>query len=202
MTHPATTTINGDRTRPSVRPSDRAPRLRARPHAAEATSSDRSNRAITARRLSVASAVLVLVGGYVHYCLYMHGYLFIPKIGISFLLQAAASAVLAVALLVQHARLHSDRESVIVAQFTRLCAIGLSVGTLVALGLAHTHAGLFQFREIGLQPAPQTIIAIVSESLATVLLIVAVLEGWAATRSQPAAAAVPAPTRRSVREAA
>src|SRR5207248_9364836 len=60
-------------------------------------SSHPRNAASTARRLSVASAALILAGGYVHLCLYRHGYRFIPKIGVSFLLQAASSAILAVA---------------------------------------------------------------------------------------------------------
>lgn len=194
MPHAPTTTVNGDQARSSTRRPDRAPGLHGRPH--EAT---RSIRTITARRLSVASAMLILAGGYVHYCLYMHGYLFIPKIGVSFILQASASVVLAAALLVRGGRIHAGRRSVSVAQLTRLCAIALSVGTLAALGIAHTPGGLFQFREIGLQPAPQTIIAIVAESLATVLLSVAVFEGWSATRYQSVRASV-ASLRRPARE--
>jgi hypothetical protein len=92
--------------------------------------------------------------------------------------------------------------SVAVAQLARLSAIGLSVGTLAALGLAHTHSGLFQFREIGLRPAPQTLVAIVAESLATVLLSAAMLEAWAATRRQLVKAAVATPARRAARHAA
>jgi hypothetical protein len=40
--------------------------------------SDRPKEAINARRLSIASAGLILAGGYVHFCLYRHGYQFIP----------------------------------------------------------------------------------------------------------------------------
>lgn len=202
MTH-TTTAVRSDQARPSARHPDPTPRLCARTHdEPEPTRSNRPNRAFTARRLSVASAALLLVAGYVHLCLYWHGYLFIPKIGVGFLLQATASAGLAAALLVQRGRIQLGGHSVAVAQFTRLCAIGLSVGTLAALGLAHTPGGLFQFREIGLQPAPQTIIAIITESLATLLLGVAVLEGWAATRNQTVPAAVAAPDAGAVREAA
>ena len=200
MTHP-TTVAREDQARRSARRHDRPPRLRARTHEPKSARSNR-NRAITARRLSIAAAALILVGGYVHLCLYWHGYLFIPTIGVSFLVQASASAVLAAALLVQRGRMHVGRLSASVPQLTRLSGIALSAGTLAALGIAHTSKGLFQFREIGLQPAPQTIIAIVAESLATLLLGVAVLEGWAATRKQSARAAVPSPVGRAMREAA
>jgi hypothetical protein len=146
--------------------------------------SDRRHPAATARRLGVASAALLLVGGYVHLCLYGHGYRFIPKIGVGFLLEAVSSALLAVALVVRGRRIHVGRRSVSWAQLTRLAAIGLSLGTLAALGIAHTPSGLFQFREIGLRPAPQTLIAIVAESLATLLLGLAMVEGLRTTPGQ------------------
>jgi hypothetical protein len=38
------------------------------------------------RALGVATALLVATGGYVHFCLYRHGYRTIPKIGVGFLL--------------------------------------------------------------------------------------------------------------------
>ena len=197
MTHP-TTAVRRDQA--STGEPDHARRLRARAHEPDATRSDRPNRVITAYRLSVTSAALILAGAYVHLCLYWHGYQFIPKIGVGFVLQAGASVVLAAALLVQRGRIHVGRHSVAVAGMVRLSAIALSVGTLAALGIAHTSGGLFQFREIGLQPAPQTIIAIVAESLATLLLGLAMLEGWAVTRNQSAPAAVPSSAGRAVRD--
>ncbi len=92
----------------------------------------------TAGRLSILAAPLIMIGGYVHFCLYRHGYRFIPKIGVSFLLQSASSALLAGALVVSGLHLHLGRHSPALGQLTRLSAIGLSVGTLVALGWAHT----------------------------------------------------------------
>jgi len=89
--------------------------------------------------------------------------------------------------------LRVGRHSVAVAQLTRLSAIGLSLGTLAALAIAHTPGGLFEFREIGLLPAPQTLIAIAAESVAVLLLGVAVLEGRSATRNQTVRAAVASP---------
>jgi len=146
--------------------------------------------------------VLILAGGYVHFCLYRHGYRFIPKIGVSFLLQFTSSAALAAALLVRRGRVRLGRHSVALAQLTRLSAIGLSVGTLAALGIAHTSGGLFQFREIGLRPAPQTLIAIGAESLAALLLGVAMLAGRTAVSNQTVTIPGDSPSGRAVRDAA
>lgn len=151
----------------------------ARPEVSRGRGPDRAR---MARRLSVASAALILAAGYVHLCLYRHGYRFIPKIGVSFLLQAVSSAALALALVLWKGPMHLLRRTVSAAQLSRLAAVGLSVGTLAALGLAHTSKGLFQFHEMGLRPAPQTLIAIVTESLATVLLIAAMFEAYVAAR--------------------
>jgi hypothetical protein len=129
----------------------------------------------TPRRLSVFAALLIVTGGYVHFCLYRHGYRFIPKVGVSFLLQFVSSALLAGALLVKGRHLRLRRRTVALGQLARLSAIGLSVATLAALALAHTPRGLFQFHENGLRPAPQSLIAIVVESLATIVLLIAVL---------------------------
>jgi hypothetical protein len=170
--------ITPTRYRPSRRPTPeadgarRAPRT-ARPEGLEAAPADRFR---LARRLSAASAALIVVGGYVHFCLYRHGYRFIPKIGVSFLLQFSASAVLAGALLIRGGHVRLGRHRVALPQLVRLAAIGFSVGDLAALGIAHTPGGLFQFREIGLQPAPQTLVTIAVESLTAVLLVVAMLQ--------------------------
>ena len=165
MPHP-NTSVRYDRSRAMARPPDAAAPPDPMGRRPEALSSPPPKRASTARRLSVVTAVLILAGGYVHFCLHRHGYRFIPKIGVSFLLQFTSSAVLAGALLVRRGRVGFGRHSVALPQLTRLSAIGLSVGTLAALGIAHTPGGLFQFHEIGLRPAPQTLIAIGAESLA------------------------------------
>jgi len=162
----------------------------------------RPNRPRTARRLSAASALLILAAGYVHLCLYRRGYRFIPKIGVSFLIQAGASALVALALLLRQGLLHLFRRTVSTAQLTRIAAIGLSVGTLAALGLAHTPGGLFQFHEFGLQPAPQTLVAIIAESGAALLLIAAMIEAHLAARQSVLLPAVATRRDRARREAA
>ena len=165
--------------------------------------SSRSSTPMTAaRRLSSVAALLIVAGGYVHFCLYLHGYRFIPKIGVSFLLQFMSSAVLAGALLVKGRQLQLGRHVVALGQLTRLAGIGLSVGTLAALGLAHTRGGLFQFHEIGLRPAPQTLIAIVAESLATVVLVVAMLEARPRLARQGIPVASTSRAREAMRNAA
>jgi hypothetical protein len=127
------------------------------------------------RTFGVATAALVATGGYVHFCLYRHGYRTIPKIGVGFLLQVLTSAIVVAALLIgphRVARLAgaahlTDRFAAIL---TGLAAAALAAGTLVAFALTRTPGGLFNFQERGLQPAPQALIALVSEIGALVAL--------------------------------
>jgi hypothetical protein len=199
MAHPRSA-VDQDHRRPAAHQPDGTGGRAAR--TTELVSTGGRGRAITARRLSVAAAALIVTGGYVHFCLYRHGYRFIPKIGISFVIQALSSVVLAAALLVRGGRVRLGQRSFALAQLTRLSAIGLSLGTLAALGLAHTPGGLFQFHEIGLRPAPQTLVAIVAESLAAVLLSAAMFEGRAAIRTPIPVTTVAPPARGSARDAA
>jgi hypothetical protein len=120
------------------------------------------------RMFGIAAAALVAAGGYVHLCLYRHGYRAIPKIGVGFLLQVVTSAIVVAALLLgphRVARLArvahlSDRSAGIA---TELAAAALAAGTLAAFALTRTPGGLFKFQERGLQPAPQALIALVAE---------------------------------------
>jgi len=132
------------------------------------------------RTLGVATAGLVAAGGYVHFCLYRHGYRTIPKIGVGFALQVVTSALVVVLLLlgphrvaraarVAHLAHVTDRLAGIL---TALTAAALAAGTLVAFALTRTPGGLFNFRERGLQPAPQALIALVAET--GVLVVVGV----------------------------
>ena len=108
------------------------------------------------------SALLIAAGGYIHLCLYRHGYRSIPKIGVGFLLTVIASGTLAVALLVL--RGHAGR-------LARLAGMALSAGTLVAFAISRTPAGLFDFREVGFQPSPQAALAVLTEGGALLLLL-------------------------------
>jgi hypothetical protein len=120
------------------------------------------------RTLGVATAALVATGGYVHFCLYRHGYRTIPKIGVGFLLQVVTSALVVVALLLGPHRVAriarvahvTDR---LAGTLTELAAAALAIGTLAAFALTRTPGGLFNFQERGLQPSPQALIALVAE---------------------------------------
>jgi hypothetical protein len=107
------------------------------------------------------SALLITAGGYVHLCLYRHGYRSIPKIGVGFLVTVVASGILALALLV--VRRQANR-------LVRLAGMALSAGTLVAFAISRTPAGLFNFREVGFQPSPQAALAVLTEGSALLLL--------------------------------
>src|SRR5262249_6162638 len=127
------------------------------------------------RLFGVATAALVATGGYVHFCLYRHGYRTIPKIGVGFLLQVAASVVVTVALVLGPRRLArvahiTDR---IAAALTTGAAAALAAGTLLAFALTRTPDGLFKFQERGLDPAPQALIALVAE-----VGVLVALGGW------------------------
>ena len=107
--------------------------------------------------LPLAAAGLLAAGGWVHWCLYRHGYRAIPGIGPLFLLNALTSAALAV--------LVALRRELLV----RLAGL-LLAGTSLAAFVASRTVGLLSFRERGLQPAPQAPLVLVIEILALVVL--------------------------------
>ena len=123
------------------------------------------------RALRYSAAAAIAVGGYIHLCLYRNGFRAIPKIGTGFLLQVVTSALLAGALLVGRERiLQVGRFLVRSAVAVRALGLSLSLGTLAAFGLSQTPMGIFNFRERGLEPAPQALVALVAELAAVVLL--------------------------------
>ena len=128
------------------------------------------------RFLDILAAALIGIGGYLHYSLYIKGYRAIPTIGTAFLLQVISSAIVAVALIVHlRFRLHVGRVAVSAPTLARLAGIGLSVGTLVAFVLSRLPGGLFNFQERGLQPAPQSLLTIIAEGAAVVVLVAALV---------------------------
>src|SRR5579864_9749603 len=73
-----------------------------------------------ARALTLAAAGLIVVGGYEHFCLYRHGYRFIPKIGPSFVLQFTSSVAVAAALVFGSGRVSAGGWRVSLAPLARL----------------------------------------------------------------------------------
>ena len=125
------------------------------------------NRRNSARLLDYLAAACIGAAGYLHYCLYIKGYRTIPTIGTGFLVQFVTSGVAALALAAPLGfRIHAGRLGVSGDVAARLAGLGLSVGTLVAFLLSRLPGGLFNFREIGLQPAPQSLLTVLTEGVA------------------------------------
>ena len=155
--------------RPFLEPAPK-PAAPARPHPARPSGAPRPRHRARAV-LRYAAAAAIVVGGYIHYCLYRNGFRTIPKIGIGFLLQVITSAIVAGALVIGRERvLRLGRFVVRSSVAVWLAGLSLSLGTLAAFGLSHTSKGLFMFREFGWQPAPQAAIALVAELMAVVLV--------------------------------
>ncbi|MBF5001766.1 hypothetical protein IRT45_32055 [Nocardia sp. BSTN01] len=97
----------------------------------------------------VAISAGLVTTGVVHTQLYGRGYRYIDYVGPSFAIQAAAAFALAAL--------------VLIGPWTmRAAAAVLSAAALGAFVLSRT-SGLFGFTEIGWQPAPQAMIAVVAE---------------------------------------
>jgi len=97
----------------------------------------------------VAISAGLVTTGVVHTQLYGRGYRYIEHVGPSFAIQAAAAFALAAL--------------VLVGPWTmRAAAAVLSAAALGGFVLSRT-IGLFGFTEIGWQPAPQAMIAVVAE---------------------------------------
>src|SRR5437762_3777508 len=148
-----------------------APRLRRHP----ARASGRAGPARTRGALQYVAAAAIVVGGYVHLCLYRHGFRAIPTVGTGFLVQALTSVAIAGALIARNRIVHVGRIVVRSALAVRLVGIAVSLGTLAAFGLSQTPMGIFNFRERGLEPAPQALVALVAELAAVVLLTTTLL---------------------------
>ena len=119
-----------------------------------------------ARRLvlggRILAAVLVLIGGYIHLKLYFDGYRDVPdaNLGRSFLLNAAASLVVAAALVLWR------------NVWALVAGLLLVNATLIGFAMARTSRGVFGFTESGFHPSPEAAISLVVEIGAAVVLVV------------------------------
>lgn len=106
-------------------------------------------------RLAIAAAIAA--SGFIHAQLYLDGYRFIHDIGVLFLVQASVSFAVAALLLVGSPAV------------LRIGAAGVALGALAGFAGSRT-VGVFGFTERGFQPAPQSLISVLVEVAALVLL--------------------------------
>jgi plastocyanin len=131
---------------------------------------------IMSRIIRIIAAALVLGAGLVHLELYFSGYRSVPNanLGRSFILNAVAAAVIAIALVARPDKL------------IRVAGIAYAAGTLGAFALSRTDKGIFGFTEHGLNPTPRGAIALICEIGAIVLLVLTfVLDRRVATADRP-----------------
>lgn len=121
----------------------------------------------------------MFVSGLVHLQLYFDGYRDFPdaNLGRSFLLNAVASVVLAIALVFR-------REFAV-----RVAAAVLLVATLAAFVMSRTDNGIFGFSERGLDPSPQAALALIVEIIGLVLLVATLVPAVGPGASLPVAPA-------------
>jgi hypothetical protein len=119
-------------------------------------------RSWTAVALRAGISVTLAVSGLIHAELYVHGYRYVPTIGLAFLAQASVFVALAILIAVGGPRWLQ-------------WAAGLgALGSLVAFALSRT-VGIFGFVEHGWEPAPQALVSVLAEVLTVVLCGAAVL---------------------------
>jgi hypothetical protein len=120
----------------------------------------------TMRRLG---AITLLIVGAVHVQQYVsNDYSVLPTIGPLFLLNAIGAGIVAVGLLAPIERMLGDRRAELAAGLLAVVALTIAVGSLVALFIAESQP-LFGFMEDGYDTP--ILIAIVAESLTTILLV-------------------------------
>ena len=130
-----------------------------------------SPRNVAARWTTAGAALLIATAGYVHLCLYRRGYRFIPSVGDAFILQAAASFLVAAVLIGGALRRAPRRNTGWTARlWSRLGALGLLAASLTAFTISRMPSGLFGFYERGFDPAPKAAVAFFSEVAAVVLV--------------------------------
>jgi hypothetical protein len=124
------------------------------------------------------AAALILGGGAIHLKLYFDGYRDFPNanLGRSFLLNAIASLVVAVLLVVWRSPL------------SLVAGLVLVNATLLAFALSRTSNGIFEFTETGFNPSPEAVLSLVFEIGAAVVLIGLLVVEWAGARGEVAPA--------------
>jgi plastocyanin len=132
--------------------------------------------------LRLVGAAALVVAGLVHLQLYFDGYRDVPNanLGRSFVLDAIASVLVAIALVAR-------RDLAV-----RLAGMTVSAAALVAFALSRTDRGVFGFSESGLQPSPQSAIALVAEVSVLLSLGITLLPAVGPGRSVPVRAAASA----------
>jgi hypothetical protein len=125
------------------------------------------------------AALLVLGGGAIHLKLYFDGYRDFPNanLGRSFLLNAVASLVVAILVVVWRNPLS------LVAGLIYVNA------TLFAFALSRTSTGIFDFTETGFNPSPEAVLSLIFEIGAAVVLLVLLVVEWGTARREVATAA-------------
>ncbi len=123
-----------------------------------------------ARRLRLAGALLVLVGGAVHLKLNLDDY-GTEDIGRTFALNAGASGLVAAYLAL--------RDDIV----GPLAGIAVSVGTLIAFTLSRVGDGILDFRESGFNPSPDAPLTVAVEVGALLVLAVAAVRTARSTAS-------------------
>ena len=102
------------------------------------------------------------VSGLIHAELHVHGYRYVPTIGLAFLTQASVLVALAILIAVG-------------GPSWRQWAAGLgALGSLVAFALSR-EVGIFGVVEHGWEPAPGVLVSVIAEVLTVVLCAAAVL---------------------------
>jgi hypothetical protein len=116
----------------------------------------------TAAALRAGISVTLAVSGLIHAELYVHGYRYVPTIGLAFLAQASVFVALAILIVVG-------------GPSWLQWAAGLgALGSLTAFALSRT-IGIFGFVEHGWEPAPRVLVSVIAEVLTIVLCAAAVL---------------------------
>jgi multisubunit Na+/H+ antiporter MnhG subunit len=120
------------------------------------------------RSMRLLGALAILAVGAVHLQQYIGAdYRAIPTIGTSFMLNAIASGIVGLALLVPIERLLASRGALVWIGVFAVTAVGIAAGSLIALFISES-GSLFGFSESGYRTP--IIVAIVAEA-ATILLL-------------------------------